>query len=142
MGYRKAPHRIEVSLAGHAEYGDVRATARGMDLSDYLELHGYTESPETTGKAGIVRQLERFADSLISWNIEEEDGRPTPPTKEEFFSLDGELALALATDWIERLGGKVDRPLPSGSPDGEPSPEVSIPMEPLSSHPLPTAVPA
>ncbi|WP_030798979.1 hypothetical protein [Streptomyces sp. NRRL S-337] len=142
MGYRKQPRRIEISLAGHAEYGDVRATARGMNLADYLELMGYSEGPEVTSKSGIVRQLERFADSLISWNLEEEDGTPTPPTYDEFFALDESLALALATDWIERLGGKVSDPLDATSPDGGPSPEASIPMEPLSANPLPTAVPA
>ncbi|MFE0378335.1 hypothetical protein ACFW1M_22755 [Streptomyces inhibens] len=142
MAYRKQGRRIEISLAGHTEYGDVRAVARGMDLDSYLELMGYTEGPEVTSKSGIVRQLERFADALISWNIEEEDGTPTPATRAEFFALDESLALALATDWIERLGGKVDGPLESSSPDGGPSPEASIPMEPLSSSPLPTAVPA
>lgn len=144
MAYRKKTKRIEVSLKGHhnEEFREVTAVARGRTLNEYLELMGYIEGADDE-KVGAVRQLEKFAESLLEWNIFEEDGvTPTPPTREEFFALDPDLALALATEWLEILGGKVDAPLPESSPAGEPSLEASIPMEPLPGHPLPTAVPA
>ncbi|MFI5524978.1 hypothetical protein [Streptomyces platensis] len=147
MGYRKTIRRIEVSLKGHPTFGQEAdypvAVARGKTLDEYLRLMGHIETPDGDEQSGVIRQLEEFGDSLISWNLEHhETGEPLPCTREALFSLDNDLAMALATDWLERLGGKVDRPLPSGSPDGGPSPEASIPMEPLSGSPLPTAVPA
>ncbi len=147
MAYRKKTSQgITVSLKDHPEYGTdtdpPTAIARRLNLDEYLTLMGYTDTPEQDVKSGIIRQLERFAESLISWNIAEEDGTPTPANRDEFFKLDENLALALATEWTERLGGKVDTPLPQSSPAGEQSPAASIPMEPLSDHPLPTAVPA
>ncbi|NED75281.1 hypothetical protein G3I51_23745 [Streptomyces sp. SID9944] len=147
MGYRKTQRRIEVSLKGHAVYGQDAevpvAYARGKNLDEYLRLQGFTEPDEGDERSLVVRQLEEFADSLISWNLEREDGTPIPCTREAFFAeVDNDLALVLATEWIERLGGKTDAPLPQSSPAGEPSPAASIPMEPLSDHPLPTAVPA
>jgi hypothetical protein len=149
MGYRKTVRRIEVSLKGHKVYGQDAehpvAYARGKSLGNYLHLMGYTEAEESDARSGVVRQLEEFADSLVSWNLEREDGTSIPCTKEALFGeVDNDLALALATEWIERLGGKVDDagPLPQSSPAGEQSPAVSIPMEPLSAPQSPISVPA
>ncbi|MET7441186.1 hypothetical protein ACFYQQ_01255 [Streptomyces sp. NPDC005496] len=148
MGYRKTSRRIEVSLKGHLQYGQDTefpvAYARGKTLTEYLALMGFAETGEDDERAGIVQQLEEFADSLISWNLEDESGQPLPCTREAFFAIDNDLALALAAEWMERLGGKVSdsSPLPQSSPSGEPSPVASIPMEALSDLPLPTSVPA
>ncbi|MET8766316.1 hypothetical protein [Streptomyces sp. NPDC004658] len=149
MGYRKTTRRIEVSLKGHKTYGDDTdyplAYARGKSLGEYLGLMGYSEPEEGDERSGVVRQLEEFADALISWNLEREDGTPIPCTREALFTeVDNDLALALATEWIERLGGKVDDadPLPSSSPSGEPSQVASIPMEALSAPQPSSSVPA
>lgn len=147
MGYRKTVRHVEISLKGHPEYGQdteyPQAIARGKSLDEYLRLMGYREG-EDDERAGVVRQLEEFAGSLVSWNLEAGDGTPLPCTREEFFRIDQGLALALATEWIDRLGGKVDDsgPLASSSPSGEPSPVASIPMEALSDPQPLTSVPA
>lgn len=144
MAYRKKTRRIEVSLKAqdNPEFREVIAIARGRTLNEYLELMGYIESADDA-KSGALRQLEKFAESLLEWNIFEEDGlTPTPPTREEFFQLDPDLGLALATEWLEILGGRVDAPLEQSSPAGGPSPEASIPVVPLSTLQPPTAVPA
>lgn len=150
MGYRKTVRRIEVSLRGHKVYGQDDecpvAYARGKSLGDYLALLGMADTQEEGEEApsGLVRQLEAFGDALDSWNLEDEDGKPIPCTREGLFSIDNDLALALATEWIERLGGKVDNadPLPDSSPAGGQSAAPPIPMAPLSDHQLPTSVPA
>lgn len=149
MGYRKTTRRIEVSLKGHTVYGQDDehpvAYARGKTLNEYLRLMGYIEAEEDDERSSVVRQLEEFANSLISWNLEREDGTPIPCSPKALFTeVDNDLALALATEWIERLGGKVDDagPLPDSSPSGEPSLVASIPTETLSDLPLPSSVPA
>lgn len=148
MGYRKTTRRVEVSLKGHAEYGlddDFPvASVRGKSLDEYLRLMGYTDAEEGDERTGIVRQLEEFADSVVAWNLEAEDGTPLPCTRESFFGIDNDLALALATKWLDVLGGKVDDadPLPQGSHSGEPSQVVNIPMEAMSALPQPSSVPA
>lgn len=148
MGYRKTTRRIEVSLKGHATFGQDPeppiAYARGKSLDDYLRLVGFADAEEGDERTGIVRQLEEFGDALISWNLEEEDGTPIPCNRQGLLSIDNNLALALATEWMDRLGGKVDDagPLPSSSLSGEPSLVASVPMEALSDLPLPSSVPA
>ncbi|MFF7096419.1 hypothetical protein ACFY9A_29090 [Streptomyces rubradiris] len=147
MGYRKTVRKIEVSLKGHKVYGlDAEypvAYARGKNLNEYLHLVGFAETDD--GETNyLVKQLEAFGDALISWNLENEDGTPVPCTREGLFSIDNDLALSLAKEWIDCLGGKVDEasPLDSSSPSGEPSPVASIPMETLSDPHLSSSVPA
>lgn len=148
MGYRKTRRHIEVSLKGHKIYGQdgdyPTAHARGKTLDEYLRLVGFTETSDNE-EASLVRQLQEFGDALISWDLEQEDGTPIPCTREALFhQVDNDLALALAQEWVERLGGKVDEtsPLDATSPSGETSLVESVPMAPLSDLPLPTSVPA
>lgn len=143
MAYRKKTKRIKISLKNHAneEFREVTAIARGRTLNEYLELMGYIEAADDD-RSGAMRQLEKFAEGLLEWNVEEEDGTPTPPTRDEFFNLDPDLGFALATEWLEILGGKVDAPLDEPSTSGEPSLVASIPTETLSLPPESTAVPA
>ncbi|WP_318205396.1 hypothetical protein [Streptomyces sp. SCL15-4] len=148
MGYRKTVRKIEVSLKGHKVYGQDAdyplAYARGKNLGEYLHLVGFAETDEDGETNYLVKQLEAFGDALVSWNLETEDGTPVPCTREGLFSIDNDLALSLAKEWIDCLGGKVDEasPLDSNSPSGEPSPVASIPMETLSAPQPNTSVPA
>lgn len=140
MGFVPKKKPIILTFPGDDDLDGLEVHVRGKSLGEYLEIVGLTAS-DIDGPA-LVRQLEEFAKSLISWNLEEEDGTPVPATRDAVFAQDKDLMLKVATKWFQRLEGGVDDPLPQSSPDGEPSPAASIPMEPLSDHPLPTAVPA
>ncbi len=141
MGFRKKTKPVILTFAGDPDLDGLEVHVRGKSLGEYLEIIGLTES-DIDGPA-LVRQLEEFAKSLISWNLEEEeDGSPVPATRDAVFALDKDMALKIATRWMERLEGVVDTPLPESSPAGEPSPVASIPMETLPDLPAPTAVPA
>lgn len=147
MGFKGTTRRLEVSLKGHAVYGQDDeypvAYTRGKTLGEYLDLMGLTGNEGDNEKRDIVSQLQEFGEALTSWNLEREDGSPIPCTREALFGeVDNDLALALATKWLDVLGGKVDAPLPDSSPAGGPSLVASIPTETLSSLPEPTSVPA
>lgn len=150
MGYRKTTRRLKVSLEDHKVYGNVDpgedcpvAYARGKTLDEYLHLMSLTDTGDNTeGNSELIRQLEEFGASLIEWNLEDEDGKPIPCTRDGLFSIDNDLAFALASEWMAKLGGKTDAPLPQSSPSGEPSLVESVPTEALSAPPPPTAVPA
>ncbi|MBT2508800.1 hypothetical protein J7I98_23520 [Streptomyces sp. ISL-98] len=140
MGFRKKTKPVVLTFEGDPDLDGLEVHVRGKSLGEYLEIIGLTES-DIDGPA-LVRQLEEFAKGLISWNLEEEDGTPVPPTRDAVFAQDKDMMLRVATRWFERLEGAVDAPLPESSPGGEPSPVASIPMETLPDHPAPTAVPA
>lgn len=72
-----------------------------------------------------------FAQALVSWNLEDEDGNPVPTTKEGVYEQDFDLILSLINDWIEAVSG-TPGDLGKGSNSGLRFPEVSLPMVPLS----------
>src|SRR5690348_6784001 len=80
-------------------------------------------------------QVGIIAECLISWNLEDENGDPVPTSAESLLDQDQPFLIALLDAWMGQAI-KVSGPLGSDSPSGEPSPEVSIPMEPLSPNPL------
>jgi hypothetical protein len=140
MGYRKKPKVMVLTFEDDEELKGLEVHLRGKTLGEYLEIIGLKDS-EVDGPV-LVRQLDELAASLISWNLEEEDGTPVPATREAVFAQDKDLMMKVAVEWFERLEGKVDAPLPQSSPDGEPSPVASIPTETLSAPQPSTAVPA
>ncbi|WP_069625326.1 hypothetical protein [Streptomyces niveus] len=127
-GYRHKRKRINVTFEGDHEYAGFEAVLRGKSLGEYLNLMGIGE----VDMSGIADQLKEMGRALISWNLLDEDtGEPIPPTQEAVYEQDQDLMLALATAWADGLAG-VSAPLESGSTDGQPSLEASLPMEPLS----------
>lgn len=73
-----------------------------------------------------------FADCLVSWNLEDDDDQPIPPTLEGLRSQDDEFVLLVFDAWVDFVvRGAAKGPLGSSSPDGEQPLEASLPMEPL-----------
>lgn len=140
MGYRKKPSVMVLTFEDDEELTGLEVHLRGKSLGEYLEIVGLADS-ELDGPV-LVRQLEELAASLISWNLEEEDGTPVPATRDAVFAQDKDLMMKVAVRWFERLEGAVDAPLPDSSPSGGPSPVASIPTETLSDPQQPTSVPA
>jgi hypothetical protein len=77
----------------------------------------------------------RFAKVLTSWNLEDDESRPVPATKEALLDQEFDFVMAIIDAWIDAVNG-VDPDLGKDSTSGEHSPEVDIPMELLSASPL------
>lgn len=75
-----------------------------------------------------------FAEALVEWNVEDDDGTPVPPTYEGVRGQDTDFVIDVIRVWYEALSG-VPGPLPATSSDGGPSLEQSMPMEPRSPSP-------
>jgi hypothetical protein len=70
-------------------------------------------------------------EGIVDWNVTK-DGEPVPCT--DMRSQGVELVTAILNAW-QQVANEVNPPLPQGSPDGEPSPAVLMPMEiPSASH--------
>ncbi|MFI2349697.1 hypothetical protein ACH492_22120 [Streptomyces sp. NPDC019443] len=127
-GYRHKRKRINIKFEEPHEYAGLEVCLRGTNLGEFLALRGIGD----VDLSDIGDQLKRFGESLISWNLLEEDGTPVPPTLEAVYTQDQDLMFALASQWMDVMAG-VKAPLDESSPAGEPSLEASIPMESLSS---------
>lgn len=114
----------------------LEVTMRGMSAKEYLRIMRHmvglniTEmTNESVAAAETVIGL--MADYVTEWNLEDDDGKPVPPTAESLLDQDLDLVLAVLTQWTTAIGG-VAPPLPSSSNGGGSYPEASIPMVPLS----------
>lgn len=130
MGYKHQIPRIDVTFDESHEYHGFEVTLRKLKLGEWLEITGMG-GDEAPGVRHVGDQLERMADKLVAWNLEDEDGNPVPTTAEAVLDQDRDLMIAILNAWLDGLTG-VSAPLEQSSPDGAPSLVESIPMAPLS----------
>ena len=79
-----------------------------------------------------IRVFEQFAEALISWNLEDDNGQVLPATLESVRGYpDYEFMSLLANTWVEAVTGVSDE-LGKDSASGKQSLEASLPMETLS----------
>lgn len=83
-------------------------------------------TPENIGTLGLMFQI--LSDSIVEWNLVDDDDQPVPPTMEGVRSLDLDEAMLLIQQWMQHTAG-VSGPLDQGSTGGVPSGVASIPMD-------------
>jgi len=133
MGYR--PNRKVFTLQfekPEMEGLEVRATS--VSTGAFLEI--VTMADTARADVSQMRTLfEEFANqSLRSWNVENDDGTPVPATLEGMLSQEFDFVFDIISSWMDVMTS-VSPPLEMPSSDGNQSPVVSLPMEPLSGNP-------
>lgn len=121
MGYVPKKKTYPLDFTG-TEHEGLEITVRDMSTDELISM------PDSTTHEVLVGA---FAGQLVSWNLETEDGTPIPPTPENVRRQDRSMNQLIIERWLDALNGVPAGPLPQPSPAGEPSPAVSIPMEPL-----------
>lgn len=71
-----------------------------------------------------------LADSLVSWDLQEEDGSPVPTTLEAIDDLEFAEVIDLVNKWLDHMTGPSDE-LGKGSPSGASFPGRPLTMEAL-----------
>ena len=116
MGY--APQRTVLVLNFDEHPGLVVRVRRGS-IQDHLDLA--TFPPDTKDDA----YCSPFARNLVSWNVEDEHGRPVPADLDGVLSLEWPFVLELVQAWADNVGA-VAAPLePRSTPGIDPA---DIPM--------------
>ena len=88
-----------------------------------LQTLGVDAPPEML--AQVSEALDAIGEGILSWNMTEEDGSPTPCTIEAFMNLEPFEREGIISAWAQ-AGAAAPAPLPVPSPSGE---EVaSLPM--------------
>jgi hypothetical protein len=77
------------------------------------------------GGGTSVRTFELFMDRLVGWNLEDEDGRPVPATREAVEAEDDDMVNAIVKKWTDAVLG-VPAPLGVNSSSGETSAAESV----------------
>lgn len=122
MGYVPRKKTFDLDFTG-TEHEGLEITVTDMTTDELISM------PDETTHEALVTS---FAGQLASWNLESPDGKPLAPTLENVRKQDRSMNQLVIRVWLDTLNGVPSAPLPENSPSGEPSPAVSIPMEPLS----------
>lgn len=117
---------------GHPLAGLV-VRARSASTAQFLEITDLADAA-AFGTEQIKQMMRQFAEVLLSWNLEDEDGEPVPATFEGLRSQEFELVNTVIMKWMDAVAG-VSPPLDQPASGGPLSPVVSLPMAPLSPNP-------
>lgn len=126
MGYRRVPviHTLDdiegerglVVRVKSVSFGKVRRLLKLMD--------------DDTGDQNVMDEISsQLASSLVSWNLEDEDG-PVPATREAIEEQDFELVMKIVNSWLTQVTGVSDD-LGKDSPNGQRFPGQPVTMEAL-----------
>ena len=134
MGYRPQRKVYRLRFADPDMAGLI-VQARSAPIGQFLGLAGLADLQRDQVSAGDMARVDElltgFADCLVEWNLEDEQGAAVPATLEGVRAQETDFILRVVFAWIEAVAS-VPGPLGAGSSDGGRSVEQSIPMEPLS----------
>lgn len=132
MGFKVQRKGVRLVFKDGTVMDGAEVVVGSLNVGDYM---AFTQ----LSKAGTKpEEFEKIAEILgrkiLSWNLEEEDGTPIPHDVTGILGLELDMVMAIITAWTEGVTS-VPAPLPEGSSSGATSPEVPIPMTPISSSP-------
>jgi len=144
MGYQRKTYTLTWP-EGHELHG-LEVTTKGLPVKKMfglVTLAGQLSGDDATvaEKVAIAEELfAGFADRLVAWNLDDDDGVPVPATLDGVSDQDFDFMTGLIMTWMDAVAS-VDIPLPKPSPPGatmatEPPLVGSIPVETLSPSPL------
>lgn len=120
------------------EFEGLEVRAKSVPTGQFLEL---TALADSTGEsvtpedmAAIEGLFSGFADALVSWNVEKEDGTAVPADLAGIKAQDFDFMFTVIMAWMDAIAG-VAAPLGRTSNSGSAALEASIPMAPSSSDP-------
>jgi hypothetical protein len=128
VGYRRQPTVYKLIFQ---EYPGLEVTARSVSVEELLKITRV--AAQMTAKPDDKQVAELFgwfAKRLVSWNLEDEDGKPVPATLDGLLGEEMGFVLKIIQAWVRAITG-VSPPLPNGSSHGPAARnplEESIPM--------------
>lgn len=127
-GYRKIPRIYTLKFDNEFEGLEVRLKSIKIgEMRRMLRLIDADEDNTTEVLDGMVALISK---GLVSWNLLEEDGSPTPATAEEVDELDFDLLKTILDEWLDQVSGPGED-LGKDSPSGEKFPGQPPTMEAL-----------
>jgi len=130
MGF-KVQRKVYKLVFKDPDYEGLEVTARSLSAGELWEFIAAEKAGASGGDGGLEgrrQTLQMLADALVSWNAEDEDGKPIPMTIEGLLSQDPGFGAHVMDAWTDALVG-ISAPLSPTSSDGLPSLEASIPMD-------------
>jgi len=127
MGYK--PKRKIYRIEPSGDYEGLVVRVRSVPVGQFMALADLADGVDSEALSGMAsgeaiskfsqigKMFEAFADALIEWNVEDDDGAPVPATLNGLYSQDFDMVMFLFGEWIGAMGG-ISGPLeqkPTGS---------------------------
>lgn len=129
MGYKRNKTIYTLDLSDTEDAG-LTVKMTGLSIGKLLELDKVQQESSEGSNDETVRLLKEFADHLLFWDLEDDNGKPVPTTLKGVHSQDLDFILMLINKWLECLLG-TPKELGKGSNSGETFPEALIPVTEL-----------
>lgn len=127
MGYRRKNYRL-VWPDSH-ELSGLEVVLKGMRIGELGKLTELKGMDAENLDVSILEEIAAtFANHLVSWNYEDEEGNALPASKESALDMDVRVLMQIVMKWAE-VASDVPGPLPKRSSGGAPFPVASIPMD-------------
>lgn len=126
MGYRKVPTIYTLKLE---KYPGLEVRMKGLKVGEMRKLVRVLDNDDET-TAALDAMFALVGKGLVSWNLEDEQGKPVPATMEEIEELEYPVINAILNVWLETVTG-VDDELGKDSSSGEKFPGLPVTMEAL-----------
>jgi hypothetical protein len=117
------------------EYDGLVVKVRSTSVGRLLEFMGFlamdTDELTPADVEKITGLFEAFAEVLVEWNVQDDDGQPVPATLDGVRTQDADFVMAIMRVWFQAVT-TAPAPLAPPSSAGAPSVVPPLPMEPLS----------
>lgn len=133
MGFEPPENAYKLTFADDP-YTGLEVTVRGFSMGKVLENRALSASgARDATQDELARLMDMLIENIDGWNVEKK-GVPLEPTRENILAQDPKMLMAVVNEWTAAVTG-VSAPLDGGSTSGADTPELSLPMEPVSPNP-------
>jgi hypothetical protein len=116
------------NLVFENELAGLNIQATGLPVGAYLKLSMAFGKDNDVSLEAAEEAFKIFASCVLSWNLEDDQGNPIPPTVEGLTAIDITTAMNIIAAWVNAVVG-VSPELGKGSPSGATFPEGQLPVE-------------
>jgi hypothetical protein len=129
MGYRAQRKILDLRFSG--EFEGLEIKARSISFGAMLDLGDQMDRLRAGAGLAAVRDLvATFAEQLMSWNLQTEDGQDVPISLEGLLDQEVDLATSAILAWMDAMT-TVSTSLGKASTSGPMSDPPDFPMEAL-----------
>ena len=136
MGFKARKKLYRLTFADDTDLFGLEVVMSSVSMGTLLTLQEMSDRADEVAKDKTQFRdvIEIFAGAMLSWNLEDDFDEPVPVTVDGILTQDPDFIMAIITAWTKAIAGVAD-PLGDSSTSGAPSPEASLPMEPISPSP-------
>lgn len=118
MGFRKQKITYNLVWPEDHDYHGLEVLTKSLSVSELMDLTRMAEKANAADADMAAdasdKMLSTFAKSLISWNLEDEDGTPVPATRDGISDQDMAFVQSVLAEWMGAVAG-VSAPLDKAS---------------------------